>query len=175
MPVIIGLQYCRRGLNGVESIVFTLDSCWSTIELSRVDRRSRAAKLPRAAALLVDCSVSIAVLRPARTVWSEKAMLNKPPIIFTAVLKMNRAILMLGTVVLFSLISQQTSSAHYRHSNNWHHHHLHRLCPASAWWHVPTLRQAMADARVRAEADGAGILYRKVAYSRWCAYAACYR
>jgi hypothetical protein len=48
-----------------------------------------------------------------------------------------------------------------------------RPFPAPAWWHVPTMSQAMADARARAEADAAGVLYRKVSY-RPCAYRACY-
>jgi hypothetical protein len=38
-------------------------------------------------------------------------------------------------------------------------------------WHpVPSLRQALLEARANAEAVAAGILYRKVIYSRWCAY-----
>jgi hypothetical protein len=31
-------------------------------------------------------------------------------------------------------------------------------------WRGPSLRQAMADARARAEADAAGVLYRRSAY-----------
>jgi hypothetical protein len=38
-------------------------------------------------------------------------------------------------------------------------------------WHpVPSLKQALSEGRVNAEAAAAGILYQRVTYTRWCAY-----
>ena len=80
---------------------------------------------------------------------------------------MKRATLMLAAVVLFSLSSYRTSNASYRHPNYWY--------PVAPWWQpVPSLKQALLERRENVKAAAAGIQYRRVPYTRWCAYTNCY-